>query len=373
MVDPRETVGGRREPLAGSRDDLPALAERLAVRWGRTADACLVTEPGRELIFGPGLKSVAQLVIAGRTALVPGGLVAPPDRRGELLATVEGVCRRNGWTPLFLSVTDDRLPAFRRAGYGPTKVGEDAVVLLDETDGWRGGRFAAVRKACRRAGRAGVTVGEEPPEPADPAARGRQRGELHALAASHLAGKPQRRAACGFLGGVPAGEPFRRRLFLARGPGGAALGFAAAHPLLGGRRWAVEHWRTDPSAPRGTAYLLARTVLDALRADGATEATLGPVPAVRCDRPLPGDNPLVRRAVVLWHRRCGAVFDTAGLHHFKSRFRPRFEPLYACGRPRVGLAAAAAFVRASGVLDVSPGAVAGRAVRRWRAGRRWSP
>ena len=320
-----------------------------------------MVEPGRELVFGPGLESVAQLVIAGRTALIPGGLIAPPDRRAELLAAVAEVCAPNRWEPLFLSVTDDQLPAFRAAGFGPTKVGEDAVVPLAEVDGWRGGRFRALRKACGRAVRAGVTIVEESDEPADPAVRARRRAERHAVAGQHLAGKPQRRAAAGFVGGVPTGDAVGRRLFVARNRHGDVVGFAACHPLLGGRRWGVEHWRTDPLAPRGTPYLLARTVLDALRADGVPEATLGPVPAVRCDRPTPGDNPLVRRAVVLWHSRCGAIFNTAGLHHFKSRFRPRYEPLYACGSPRVPVTAAAAFVRASGVLDVSPRVV----LERW--------
>ncbi|HEV8004248.1 MAG TPA: hypothetical protein VGP63_30565, partial [Planctomycetaceae bacterium] len=44
------------------------------------------------------------------------------------------------------------------------------------------------------------------------------------------------------------------------------------------------------------------------------------------------------------------LFDFAGLYHFKSRFRPRYESRYICARPGLTPSTAIAFFRMSGVL-----------------------
>ncbi len=57
----------------------------------------------------------------------------------------------------------------------------------------------------------------------------------------------------------------------------------------------------------------------------------------------------MRRAMVWGTQYFSFLFDTAGLYHFKSRFRPQFESRYVCVFPKVTLGSALAFV---GLLNV---------------------
>ena len=133
-----------------------------------------------------------------------------------------------------------------------------------------------------------------------------------------------------------------------------------------GEGWAFEIYRQRPDAVRGTVPYLMHQAIEALRHENVRRVSLCLIPGLRAVAPLPGDSPLVRRALALGSRHFNFVFDTAGLFHFKSRFRPRFESRYLCVRPRVTLGSAWSFVRLLGVLELSPGKLARVVGRRLR-------
>ena len=334
---------------------------RLALAHARTADGLLIGEPGRDLLVRDRPPGAAGPIRCGRTALIPGGPLAAPGDAGALIRFVEAWAEPLGLAPLWLNVTAAELPPLRAAGYRPTRTAAECVVR--HPGDWSGGRFRAVRAACGRADRAGVRVREL--TAADPAWLA-----LPGVFAAHLAAKPQRRATPGFSAPVPApGGP--RRVWAAADRRGATIGYASAHPLGvwepdGSRRWTLGGFHTDPAAPPGTAARLIRGLLDDLAAEGAPVVSLGPAPAILCGPAPAGENPLVLRGVRAWFRYGNGLFDARGLWHFKSRFRPTLEPLFACGRPRVTVRQAADFLRASGVLRAGPRAVLRGTYQDWR-------
>ena len=342
--------------------DLAAAARRIALAHARTADGLLAGDPGRSLLFGADDRAVAAPVRRGRTALVPGGPLAAEADVPALLATVDGWGGALGLAPLWLNVTAPELPALRAAGYAPTRTAAECVVR--HPGAWSGTRYRAVRAACGRAERGGVRLSELSPASVEGWA------ELPGLFAAHLAAKPQRRPATPFVARPPVAGATPRRVWLAS-VSDRAVGFATAHPLgiveaNGARRWTLGAFHTRPDAPSGTAALLVRGVLDDLAAGGIETVSLGPAPAVLVGPRPEGENPLVLRGVRAWRRFGNGLFDARGLWHFKSRFRPVLEPLYACGRPRVSARQAADFVRASGVLRVDPRRALSRTLDDWR-------
>jgi phosphatidylglycerol lysyltransferase len=59
------------------------------------------------------------------------------------------------------------------------------------------------------------------------------------------------------------------------------------------------------------------------------------------------------------------VFDLAGIRHFKSRFRPRYENRYCCVYPKASFSSVFAFGLVSGLFNVKPWTLLKVAFRRF--------
>jgi phosphatidylglycerol lysyltransferase len=88
-----------------------------------------------------------------------------------------------------------------------------------------------------------------------------------------------------------------------------------------------------------------------MKAEGIESVSLCLIPGLGCEEGMPGDSALIRRALCFGKQHLNFVFDFAGLYHFKSRFRPRYESRYVCARPGLTAGTAIAFFRMSGVLS----------------------
>jgi phosphatidylglycerol lysyltransferase len=160
----------------------------------------------------------------------------------------------------------------------------------------------------------------------------------------------------------------RRRLFVARANRGKGRieGLLVCNPYRAGAGWAFEIYRRRTDAVRGTIPFLMHEAIEILREEEVGEVSLCLVPGLRAATPLPGDSALARRALILSSRYFNFIFDAAGLYHYKSRFRPRFESRYLCARPALSVGSAWAFVRSLGVLDIAPSKLARIALMRAR-------
>lgn len=339
--------------------------EELVYRHGCNYDSYLATDAGREIFWshdGQGLVSLARV---GRYLKAGGGLIAPPERRGELLAELVTRSELREECLSFYNINEDALPLFRRQGFQATKLGEEAVIDLDD---WSctAKAFEWLRRQTNYCRRQGLRMVECIRPRMSPGEWERLLEELWDTSAAFLATKPQS-AELRFLDGTFDPRRLgRRRIFVARGEQGAGRieCFLICNPYLEGAGWAFEIYRQRPDAPRGGIPFLMRQVIGELKLEGARRVSLCLVPGMRCQR-LPGDSPLVRHALAIGSRYFNFVFDTAGLYHFKSRFRPRWEARYLCARPAVTFASAWALVQLLGVVDLDPGKLARTLIRRF--------
>jgi phosphatidylglycerol lysyltransferase len=335
-----------------NQESLSARLEDFAFRYGRSAESYLVTEPGRESFWLPDYSGVIVYLRRGRYLHVGGGLLAADADKPLLLEAFTRWTTKSRLRPLFYNIAPDEVPLFRGFGFQVTKWGEEAMIDLPEAT-WKGKRYEWVRRQSNYATRHGLDFAECQPENMSAEAWDRLAQELTEVANGILSQRPQMED-IGFLNGhfdpVLLG---RRRLFLARNTQlGRIEGFLLCNPCRGGNEWALELYRDRPDAVRGTIPFLMHQALQQFQHEQIERASLCLVPGVRCDRPLPGDSALIRHAMVLSHYFT-FIFDVAGLYHFKSRFRPRFEDRFICARPAVTLGAARSFIGLSGALRIN--------------------
>jgi phosphatidylglycerol lysyltransferase len=334
------------------KEGLDVRLEEFAFRFGRSAESYLVTEPDRQAFWLPDSSGVIVYLRRGRYLHVGGGLLAADADKPLLLHAFTRWATESRLRPLFYNIAPDEVPLFREAGFQVTKWGEEAMIDLPEAT-WKGKRYEWVRRQSNYALRHGLEFIECQTNhlPADEWMRLAQ--ELTDVANGIHAERPQR-GDIGFLNGrFDPAFLGRRRLFLARHTNLDRIeGFLICNPCRGGDEWALELYRDRPDAVRGTIPFLMHQALRQFQQEEIERASLCLVPGVRCDRPLPGDSPIVRHAMML-SRYFSFIFDVAGLYHFKSRFRPRFEDRFICARPAITLGAAWSFIGLSGALRLN--------------------
>ncbi len=335
-----------------------SLVEDYATRYGRQYDSFLaVRASGRRYFFAANGKGIVSGVQRGRRFGVFGGILGPPENSDQILVEFLRDCRTQKMRAGFFAVDQDTRDALARHGFQANKFGESAIVDLATTD-WKGKRFEWVRRQTSYCQRQGLTV-EECREPAfSPAGWQTLISELLEIEKQFLTDRSHGghlRHVVGHFGGT---LQLRQRLFIAsQQQSGAIEAFVICNPSLDGKRFVLECFRRRLDATRGVIAYLLHQAMQRLKAEGVAEADLCMVPFVNCDEPVSGDHWLSRKAIGFTGKHLNWIYDSQGLFHFKSRFRPEFRPLYVCSHPAIDLAAIHYIVAECGFLKISPGNV----------------
>lgn len=346
--------------------------ESLAYRCGRLYDSYLVMDLDREYFWCSGGRAVLGFVLQGSHAVVIGGLIGPDDAREELLTEFMGHCRSGGraWTACFGIVPEQDLALFDRHGFQSTKIGEDALIDLRECT-WQGKAFGWVRRQTSWCRRQGLIFREIDGTAAagDSVAR---MTELATVSEQFLDGTPHGRTMRYFVGQFDPTRLARRRVFAAIAEGGAgrAEGFVVCTPYRDGKAWGIEMYRSRPDAVRGAIPFLMHATMQALADEGVEEVSLCLMPAAGCHQrrpdPQPRDSWFIHTYIHITHRYFNFIFDTPGIAHFKTRFRPRCAGLYCSVWPKASVLPLHAILSTWGTLRFSPWRALRRGIRRLR-------
>ena len=341
-------------------------AEQHAFCFGRSYDSYLVTEAGWEHFWSSGRRGMIAVARQGRHLFCGGGLLAPAEHQEELLRQFVVHALDQGRTMTFLNICEGQLPLFRDCGFQATKWGEEAIVDLPDCD-WSGKSYAWVRRQTNFCRRQGLEWFECHRDEHSATQWSRLAAELTQVSEAFLAGKPQSQEMRLLQAPFDPRRLGRKRLFAARRrPSGRIEGFLACNPCDNGRTWVMETCRQRPDAVRGTIPFLMHQAMSQLQAEGVRHVSLCLLPGLRCREPLPGDSAMVRWGLALGTGPLDPAYAVAGAHHFKSRFRPRFENRYLCVLPRATFGSAVAFIRLVGALRFDPRKLIGLAWTRWR-------
>ena len=254
----------------------------------------------------------------------------------------------------FYNITEDELPLFSKFGFQATKWGEEPIVDL-ENQSWAGKAFEWVRRQTNYCRRQGLALQEYREDLLSADESDRIMAELQEVTAELVKTRPQNADIKFMQGEVDPDNLRRKRIFLARAEGGQGRieGYLVCNPGMNGDFWAFEIYRHRPDAVRGTISFLMHQTMQVLQSEGVRHVSLCLVPGMGCNEPRPGDSALARLGFSLAAKHLGFLFDTPGMYHFKSRFRPRFESRYICVRPKITLGSSLAFLQILGVFNVN--------------------
>jgi phosphatidylglycerol lysyltransferase len=342
--------------------------EALAFQYGSSYDSYLATERDRQIFWARDVPGAVAYLRDGRYVHVAGGLLAAADARPRLMAEIVRWADHNRLVLSFYNLTDDDLALAREHGFQVTKWGEEAIVDLPECT-WSGKPYEWLRRQSNFCARKGVVVAECERVRVSKFEWENITAELHQISQALLVKKPQRDEIHFLEGRFDPEHLGRRRLFVARGDGGAGRveAFLVCNPGRGGAVWAFETYRRRPGAVRGTMPCLMHQAMRQLQAEGVAAVSLCLVPGLHCETPLSGDSALARWSMVIGSRYFSFIHDTRGMYHYKSRFRPHFDNRYLAVRPRLSLKCAWSFVRVLGVLDLRIGSLLRQTVERLRS------
>jgi len=283
----------------------------------------------------------------GRFWHIPGGMIAHPDLKSQMIEWLKEVSQKQRQTVLVYTVGTEELEQYRQAGYAINKFGEEPILDLGNLT-WRGAAFEWVRRQTNFCQRAGLEVVEI----IGTAAQRELATQLDEIHDEDLSDRVYSKPLKLLEGGFDPMTLCRRRLFLARNRDTHEIqGFMAASPMEGGKAWSFETYRKRQSAPRGTIPFLFREVIDRMQAEGVERVSLCLVPGKGAQHDLtPHSDSRMRWLLATWYRHLNFIFNTAGQDFFKSRFRPRYQDRYVCVYPGNTLGSFVSFLKVSGAV-----------------------
>jgi len=332
----------RRRKAGGITSDVRT-ATSLLERYGGSTLSWMTTWPDNAHFFTrDGESYIAYRAHAG-VAIALGDPVGPPGSTGRAIAEFTAMCDQNVMTPCMFSVTDVGLAAAREQGWLHVQVAEDTLIDLDDLE-FRGKSWQSVRSAINRAGKEGVEF------------------RMVVLADQSWALVTQVRSVSeqwvgeknmpemGFtLGGVDEALDPRTRVGIALGPDGTVQGVTSWLPVHSGGV-GIDGWTLDLMRRRTEGfkpvmeYLIAESCL-AFKAEGARFVSLSGAPLARDEAPAAG----LERLLDSFGSAMEPYYGFRSLHSFKTKFKPRYAPMYLTYRdeadlPRIGFALAKAYL-----------------------------
>ena len=306
-------------------------------RWKRALEYCrkygndpfsyLSLEPDKSLYFSKRIEGVASYSVSGRLMLVCGNPVCSSRDLKTFLNELVEYAEAKKLKLVFFFAPDKSLSIYKNAGFIPYKVGEDAIL---DVQNWTmsGGVMAKVRLNWNAAVNRGLSVKEYQPwvkrEP-------EVESQFRLITKQWLTDKKIARLQF-MLGSMMFDKNCDKRYFYAVDNDGVIQGFNVLNPYSQRRGWTIDIYRRRKDCPRGVMELIIHDIMEILKSEGVTEVSMGGVPLYNTiNHPDPS----------FFERTCHFIFENMGhiygaktLQIFKAKFNPVWQERYAYTKER---------------------------------------
>ncbi|WP_430332607.1 phosphatidylglycerol lysyltransferase domain-containing protein [Rhodococcus sp. ACT016] len=360
-------------PAHGGESGAAERARQILTSGSGSALSWMTTWDGNSYWFGPGGDSYVAYRVIGGVALTTGGPVGRPDRVRDDVAGFAEFAAANGWVPCFYSVTADVRDAAHALGWVGVQVAEETVLDLGSI-AFTGKKFQDVRTALNKAAKWGITAEWITFRTAPLAIT----DQITAISEEWVAdkGMPE----MGFtLGGLQEMDDPEVRCLIAVDEHRTVHGVTSWLPVYRDGRvvgWTLDFMRRRADGPQqgfrpamefliaSAALLLEQEGAEFVSLSGAPLATVSQdVPATASEAGLsdvpaevrPGLSDAMDSVLEVLGQTLEPVYGFRSLLAFKSKFQPRYEPMYMCFADPVALPSIGNAIGRAYLPDVSFG------------------
>lgn len=294
-------------------------AKEIVEQYGCSSLAALTLLNDKSYYFSPAGKSVIAYVPKGRGAIALGDPIGPIEDRKETIVAFWQFCQRNDWYPAFYQTLPDDVELYKSLGFQVLKIGEEAIVDLKNftLQGKAGKNF---RPSINRLTKLGYRINfYQPPIDND---------LLHLLKPVSdewlkMVEGSEKHFSLGWYD-----EAYLREceLVVVHSPEGQIGAFANIIPEYQLNEATIDMMRHRASLENGIMDFLFISLLQHFKEYGYDSFNFGLSALAGV-----GDNPESRRLEKVLHylyEHLNRFYNFQGLHAYKEKFHPRWEPRY---------------------------------------------
>ncbi|MCX8025903.1 MAG: phosphatidylglycerol lysyltransferase domain-containing protein, partial [Thermanaerothrix sp.] len=295
-----------------------ARAADIVARHGQTPLARLALLPDKAYLFTPG-GSVVAFTLKGRVALALGDPIGPSADFAEAIRAFQTFCARNDWMAAFYQTLPTTRAFYEAAGLSVLTLGQEALVDLHafSLEGRANKEFRNVKNRFARLGHTATLV--------SPPLETSLLEALRAVSDEWLStrGMTELRFSLGWFD-----EDYLRQCpaMIIRTAEGRISAFASLILDLPPGGVSVDLMRHRRATESGTMDFLFVSLLEWAKTAGYTVFDLGLSALVGVGEH--SDDPAIERAMRYLYHSLTRFYNYQGLHAFKAKFHPRWEPRY---------------------------------------------
>ncbi|MEH2244624.1 phosphatidylglycerol lysyltransferase domain-containing protein [Nostoc sp.] len=294
-------------------------AKEIVEQYGRSSLAALTLLNDKSYYFSPSGNSVIAYVPKGRGAIALGDPIGPIEDRKETIIAFQQFCQRNDWYPGFYQTLPDDVQLYKSLGFKVLKIGEEAIVDLKSftLQGKAGKNF---RPSISRLTKLGYQIDFYQAPITD--------ALLHRLKPVSdewlkMVHGSEKHFSLGWFD-----EAYLRECEIAvmHNPEGQISAFANIVREYQLNEATIDMMRHRPSIENGTMDFLFISLLQHFKECGYDSFNFGLSAFAGV-----GDNPESRRLEKVLHylyEHLNRFYNFKGLHAYKDKFRPGWEPRY---------------------------------------------
>ncbi len=294
-------------------------AKEIVEKYGRSSLARLTLLKDKAYYFSPSGRSVVAYVPKGRGAIALGDPIGPEDDRKEAIFGFQQFCQRNDWHPAFYQTLPDDLELYRSLGFRVLQIGEEAIADLKAftTQGKAGKDW---RAALNRMKKLGHEVKFYAPPVSDQLLL-----ELKALSDEWLqmTEGSEKQFSLGWFH-----EEYLRdcEIVVVQTAEGKISAFANVIPEYQLNEITIDLMRRRTEVEQGTMDFLFTSMFQHFKERGYDTFNLGLVALSGVgEKPK---SPHLERALHYLYNHLNQFYNFQGLHAFKEKFKPHWEPRY---------------------------------------------